>query len=178
MVPSAAARQLGGQELRIIAPTARIIPRIIWGENRATSRRNFLACAWRPRRRLAAAHRAQDAAKLSNRGNSDESIFSNLTGYSERVLGSFRGFLPKKHRRNEFDVRERRTCLFRGRWGMSVEKGSGHAETYKSYLCFEPCGGCSAPWWGTRSRRRDDTSRIVARRRHRAVDGRYLHWWR
>ena len=102
-------------------------------------------------------------------------IFSNLTGYSERVLGSFKAFLPKKHRRNEFDVRERRTCLFRGRWGMSVEKGSGHAETYKSYLCFEPCGGCSAPWWGIRSRRRDDTSRIVARRRHRAVDGRYLH---
>ena len=52
---------------------------------------------------------AQDAAKLSNRGNSHERIFLNLTGYSERVLGSFRAFLRKKYRRKEFDVRERRS---------------------------------------------------------------------
>src|ERR1700730_5739375 len=48
------------------------------------------------RRRFAAAGRAQDAAKLSDRGNSYERIFSNLTGYSERVLGGFSSLLKKR----------------------------------------------------------------------------------
>ena len=129
--------------------------------------------------RSAATRRAQDA-KLSNRGNSYEGIFLNLIGYRERVLGSFK--LSSLKSIVEMNSTFETASLAYSEEAYSEEsgecrkkKGSRDAETYISYLCFEPCGGCSAPWWGVRSRHRDDTSRIVTRRRHRAVDDRYLH---